>query len=96
MILEPPLAAYFLPDFSHLPPLGQHQLSLDLRDKVGLVFAPMEGSLTGQKITLGEIRQQTLQTLRQMSLKHFGKGGNISQQMNFCPHGSSELLFTVL
>lgn len=36
MILESPLAAYFLPDFSHLPPLGQHQLNLNLRAETRL------------------------------------------------------------
>lgn len=40
MILESPLAAYFLPHFRHLPPLGQHRLSLDFRARPVWHFLP--------------------------------------------------------
>lgn len=65
--LDPPLAAYFLPDFNHLP-LGATpaQSGPQSRGKVGLACTPIEGPLTGHKVTLSEIRLQILQTLTLM------------------------------
>lgn len=95
MILESPLTAYFHTDFCHISPLGP-QLSLDLRAETKLAFASMEGPLIGHKMALVETRLQTFQIFGQMSFKHFEKGGNIFQQMDFCAPGSSEFLFTVV